>query len=71
MPSLILFRLLQGLGAGAIQPITSTVVGDLYKLEERGRVQGLISSVWATSAVVGPLAGGIIVDNVSWAWISG
>jgi EmrB/QacA subfamily drug resistance transporter len=69
MPSLILFRLLQGLGAGAIQPITSTVVGDLYKLEERGRVQGLISSVWATSAVVGPLAGGIIVDNVSWAWI--
>jgi EmrB/QacA subfamily drug resistance transporter len=69
MPSLIGFRLLQGLGAGAIQPVTSTVVGDLYKLEERGKVQGLISSVWATSAVVGPLAGGIIVDNLSWAWI--
>ena len=69
MPSLILFRLLQGLGAGAIQPITSTVVGDLYKLEERGKAQGLISSVWATSAVVGPLAGGVIVDNLSWAWI--
>ena len=69
MPSLIFFRLLQGLGAGAIQPITSTVVGDLYKLEERGKAQGLISSVWATSAVVGPLAGGIIVDNLSWAWI--
>ncbi|MBV8427151.1 MAG: MFS transporter [Hyphomicrobiales bacterium] len=69
MPSLILFRLLQGLGAGAIQSITSTVVGDLYKLEERGKAQGLISSVWATSAVVGPLAGGVIVDNLSWAWI--
>ncbi|MBW0004097.1 MAG: MFS transporter [Hyphomicrobiales bacterium] len=69
MPSLILFRLLQGLGAGAIQPITSTVVGDLYKLEERGKAQGLISSVWATSAVMGPLAGGVIVDNLSWAWI--
>jgi len=69
MPSLIFFRLLQGLGAGAIQPITSTFVGDLYKLEERGKAQGLISSVWATSAVVGPLAGGIIVDNLSWAWI--
>jgi EmrB/QacA subfamily drug resistance transporter len=69
MASLIVFRLLQGLGAGAIQPITSTVVGDLYKLEERGKAQGLISSVWATSAVVGPLAGGIIVDNLSWAWI--
>ncbi|MBV9567092.1 MAG: MFS transporter [Hyphomicrobiales bacterium] len=69
MPSLILFRLLQGLGAGAIQPITSTVVGDLYKIEERGKVQGLLSSVWASSAIVGPLAGGIIVDNLSWAWI--
>ncbi|MBV8770644.1 MAG: MFS transporter [Hyphomicrobiales bacterium] len=69
MTSLIVFRLLQGLGAGAIQPITSTVVGDLYKLEERGKAQGFISSVWASSAIIGPLAGGIIVDNLSWAWI--
>ncbi|TCL71090.1 MDR family MFS transporter [Rhizobium sp. BK251] len=69
MMSLIVFRLLQGLGAGAIQPVTMTVVGDLYKLEERGRIQGLLATVWATSAVVGPLAGGLIVDNFSWAWI--
>jgi EmrB/QacA subfamily drug resistance transporter len=69
MLSLIAFRLLQGLGAGAIQPVTMTIVGDLYTLEERGKVQGVLASVWATSAVVGPLAGGIIVDNVSWAWI--
>jgi EmrB/QacA subfamily drug resistance transporter len=69
MFSLIAFRLLQGLGAGAIQPVTMTVVGDLYTLEERGKVQGLLSSVWAISGVLGPLAGGIIVDNVSWAWI--
>lgn len=69
MASLIAFRLLQGLGAGAIQPVTMTVVGDLYKLEERAKVQGALASVWAVSAVIGPLAGGIIVDNLSWAWI--
>ncbi|HEY9348163.1 MAG TPA: MDR family MFS transporter [Inquilinus sp.] len=69
MGSLILFRLLQGLGAGAIAPVTMTVIGDLYKLEERGRAQGMMASVWATSAVIGPLAGGVIVDTLSWAWI--
>ncbi len=69
MASLIAFRLLQGVGAGAIQPVTMTVVGDLYTLEERGRVQGVLASVWATSAVIGPLAGGIIVDSIHWAWI--
>lgn len=69
MTSLIVFRLLQGLGAGAIQPVTMTVVGDLYTLEERGRAQGMLASVWALSAVIGPLAGGVIVDNFSWAWI--
>jgi len=69
MTSLVAFRLLQGLGAGAIFPITATVIGDLYKLEERGRVQGLMASVWGVSAVLGPLAGGLIVDHFSWAWI--
>ncbi|SDR52964.1 drug resistance transporter, EmrB/QacA subfamily [Rhizobiales bacterium GAS191] len=69
MGALVLFRLLQGLGAGAIQPVTMTVVGDLYTLEERGKVQGLLASVWASSAVIGPLAGAVIVDNLSWAWI--
>ncbi|MFG1466084.1 MFS transporter [Xanthobacter sp. DSM 24535] len=69
MLSLVVFRLLQGIGAGAIQPLTITLVGDLYRLEERGRVQGLLASVWAGSAVVGPLFGGLLVDYVSWAWI--
>lgn len=69
MGVLIAFRLLQGLGAGAIQPVAMTVVGDLFPLEERGRVQGLIASVWAFSAVIGPLAGGLIVQNFSWAWV--
>ncbi len=69
MFSLIMFRLLQGIGAGAIQPVCLTIIGDLYKLEERGKVQGYIASVWATSAVIGPLTGGVIVDHLSWAWI--
>ena len=69
MPSLIGFRVVQGLGAGAIQPIAMTVVGDLYPGRERGRVQGWLSSVWGISSVLGPLAGGLITQNFSWAWI--
>ncbi len=69
MLSLIVFRLVQGLGAGAIQPIVLTVVGDLYPGRERGRVQGYLSSVWGISSVLGPLAGGLIVQHLSWAWV--
>src|SRR3954471_20035004 len=53
MPSLIVFRLIQGLGAGSIQPVTMTVVGDLYTPEERAKIQGFLSSVWGFSAIVG------------------
>jgi EmrB/QacA subfamily drug resistance transporter len=66
---LIVFRTLQGVGAGSIQPIALTVVGDIYSLEERARVQGLFSSVWAVSGLVGPLAGGLIVRWLSWHWV--
>jgi EmrB/QacA subfamily drug resistance transporter len=69
MTSLIIFRALQGLGAGAIYPVSMTVVGDLYSLEERSRAQGMLAVVWAVSAVIGPLAGGVIIDSFSWAWI--
>ena len=69
MPSLIAFRLLQGVGAGAIQPVSLTVVGDLYSVQERGRIQGWIASVWGISSVLGPLAGGLIIRHLSWAWI--
>jgi EmrB/QacA subfamily drug resistance transporter len=69
MTSLIVFRLIQGVGSGAINPIAATIVGDLYKLEERGRAQGMMASVWAISGVLGPLAGGLIVSHISWAWI--
>ena len=69
MPSLIAFRLVQGVGAGAIQPVALTVVGDMYTVEERGKVQGWLASVWGISSVVGPLAGGMIIQHASWAWI--
>src|ERR1700754_1882060 len=69
MPSLIAFRVLQGLGAGAIYPVAMTVIGDLYTLDERGHAQGMLAVVWAVSAVIGPLAGGIIIGRFSWAWI--
>lgn len=69
MPSLIVFRLVQGLGAGAIQPVSITVIGDLYATHERGKVQGWLASVWGVSSVVGPLAGGLIIQHLHWAWI--
>lgn len=69
MPALIVFRGLQGIGAGAVQPITMTVVGDLYTVEERARIQGYISSVWGISAIVGPALGGFLVQFASWHWI--
>ncbi|MEA3151825.1 MAG: hypothetical protein QOD56_2764, partial [Gammaproteobacteria bacterium] len=69
MPSMILFRLIQGVGAGAIQPTAMTIVADLYPARERGKVQGYLASVWAISAVLGPVAGGLIIRNLSWAWV--
>ena len=69
MASLIGFRVLQGLGAGAIQPTVMTLVSDLYTLDERRKTQSYMASVWGISAVVGPLAGAFIVQHVSWAWV--
>jgi EmrB/QacA subfamily drug resistance transporter len=69
MPSMIAFRLIQGVGAGAIMPVVVTIVGDLYPAHERGKIQGYLASVWAASAVVGPLAGGLIIRDLSWSWI--
>ena len=61
MPQLIGFRALQGLGGGAILPVAHTVVGDIYTSEERARMQGYIAIVWATSAIIGPALGALIV----------
>ena len=69
MLALIVWRLVQGVGAGAIQPVAVTVVGDLYPAEERGRVQGWLASIWGISSVLGPLAGALIVSRLSWAWV--
>ena len=69
MPALIVFRGLQGLGAGAIMPTSMTIVGDIYTVAERATVQGYVASVWAVSAVVGPTLGGIFVEVLDWRWI--
>jgi EmrB/QacA subfamily drug resistance transporter len=69
MGALILFRTLQGLGAGAVQPVAITIMGDIYELETRARVQGLFGAVWGISAVIGPAAGGFITDLISWRWV--
>lgn len=69
MVQLIIFRALQGLGAGAVVPIVLTVIGDIFVLEERAKIQGLFSGVWGLSSVVGPAIGGLIVDHFSWRWV--
>ena len=69
MVSLIAFRGLQGVGAAAIIPIATTVVGDLFSIEERAKMQGYLSSVWGISAVIGPAIGGFLVQYASWRWV--
>jgi len=66
---LVAFRALQGLGAGAMQTLPLTIAGDIYTLEQRAKVQGWFGSVWAFSALVGPLLGGFIVGVTSWRWV--
>ena len=58
MPALIVFRAVQGLGAGAVQPTAMTIIGDIYTVAERAKVQGYVASVWAISALVGPIGNG-------------
>jgi EmrB/QacA subfamily drug resistance transporter len=69
MVSLICFRGLQGIGAGAIMATVNTLAGDLYELKDRGRVQGWLASVWGISAVFGPTIGGSLAQYASWRWI--
>ncbi|HEY6981473.1 MDR family MFS transporter [Reyranella sp.] len=73
MLSLIVFRALQGMGAGAVQPVAYTIVGDIYTPTERARVQGFLSSVFGISAIVGPSLGAFLVEHVSWSavfWVN-
>jgi EmrB/QacA subfamily drug resistance transporter len=69
MPVLIISRAIQGIGAGAVQPISMTIVGDQYTVEERGKVQGYLATVWAMASVIGPTLGGVFAEYLSWRWI--
>ena len=69
MPQLIFFRAIQGLGAGGVLPITLTIIGDLYSLHERPRVQALFTSMWGVSSLGGPVIGAFITEAFSWRWV--
>ncbi|GGK32530.1 MFS transporter [Deinococcus malanensis] len=68
MVTLVAARAVQGLGAGGLLPLTLTMVGELYTLAERGRVQAVISGVWGVSGLLGPLLGGWLTETLSWRW---
>lgn len=69
MGQLVLFRAIQGLGAGALLPLGMTIIGEIYSLEKRARMQGLFSGVWGLASIIGPLIGGFITDHLSWRWV--
>ena len=69
MTELVLFRAVQGLGAGGLFPLSLAVIGAIVPPRERGRWQGLIGAVFAAASIIGPAVGGFIVDNASWRWV--
>jgi EmrB/QacA subfamily drug resistance transporter len=69
MAALIIFRAVQGIGAGCLQPVTLTVVGDIFPVAQRARLQGLFSAMWAIAAAIGPLIGGVFVVTIGWRWV--
>ena len=69
MTELIWYRAIQGIGAGALTPVIFTIIGDMYTGVQRGKVQGVVSSMWSIAGLVGPFIGGYFVDMASWRWI--
>ncbi|HEX8922191.1 MAG TPA: MDR family MFS transporter [Pyrinomonadaceae bacterium] len=69
MTQLVVFRAIQGLGAGALVPLGMTIIGDIYTVTERAKMQALFSGVWGLSSVIGPVVGGFITDQLSWRWV--
>jgi EmrB/QacA subfamily drug resistance transporter len=69
MLQLVVFRAIQGLGAGGLIPLALTIIGEIYTLAERTRMQAVFSSVWGVASVAGPLVGGVITDSINWRWI--
>lgn len=69
MPSLIVFRVIQGVGAGAVQPVNQTLIGDMYPPAMRARMAGFFSSVWGIAAIIGPVLGAFVVSRAEWYWV--
>src|SRR5699024_2769017 len=69
MPQLICWRAVQGIGAGAILPISNTIIADIYTPDKRAQIMGLNNSAWGIASVAAPLLGGLIVDHLNWKWI--
>ena len=69
MTQLIFGRALQGFGAGGIQPLAFILIGEMFSLQQRAKMQGLFSGVWGFSSIIGPLLGGFLVDQLSWRWV--
>src|SRR5215210_1352895 len=69
MTELIIYRGLQGLGAGGVMPVVLTILGDIFTLEERAKIQGAFSAVWGTAALAGPALGAFIVHHFGWRWV--
>lgn len=67
--SLILFRGVQGIGAGSIMATVNTIAGDIYTVKERAKIQGFLSSIWGISAITGPAIGGTLTEFFNWRWI--
>ncbi|MCI1945985.1 MDR family MFS transporter [Clostridium luticellarii] len=69
MAMLIIFRAVQGLGAGSIFTVSYTIIGDTFNIEERSKIQGGLNTVWGIASLVGPFLGGFLIDTLSWHWI--
>lgn len=69
MIALIVYRGVQGLGAGGMIPLSMIIVGDLFTIEKRGRIQAVFSSIWAISSIIGPIMGSFFVETLSWRWV--
>ena len=70
MPQLILARAVQGSGAGGIMSLAFIMIGEMFSMQERARMQGFFSGVWGVSSIAGPLLGGFIVAQLSWPWMN-
>jgi EmrB/QacA subfamily drug resistance transporter len=69
MPQLVFYRTIQGIGAGALVPLGMTIIGEIFTLRERAKMQGFFSGVWGLASIIGPLVGGLLTDQISWRWV--